>query len=198
MKDKVLAGLIAGFVLALLLNVIELGTITGIPAHPLLLHMPVIFIPTLAIAAITFAFRPDWRRTYGVAYGIGAIVTTAGTVLAANAGEKWEGTLSAVDQMAIHDHAELGDTLKVVVMVFAALILLQVAVDRGALGKIGERLSAPTLNLWLGILVAAVAIGAGALTVATGHAGAKAVFGHDQQTVEGPPGGGPDGDGDYR
>lgn len=198
MRDKVLVGLLAGFVLALLLNVIELGTITGIPAHPLLLHMPVIFIPSLAIAAVTFAFRPDWRRAYGVAYGIGAIITTAGTVLAANAGEKWEETLSSFDRIAIHDHAELGDKLKVVVMLFAALILLQIAVDRGALGNIGERLSAPTLNLWLGIVVAVVAIAAGALTVATGHEGAKTVFGHEQRADGGPPGGGPDGDGDYR
>ncbi len=185
MKDKWLLGVFGAFVVALLLNVVELKTITGIPAHPLLLHVPVILIPTLALVAIVFAAKPDWRRTYDIAYGFGAAATAAGTVLAANAGEQWEEMISAADRLAIHEHAELGDTLKVVVLIFAALVVLQVAIDRGALGSLGERFRGDRkpLAVLLSVAIAALAIGAGALTVATGHEGAKTVFSKEKTAL---------------
>lgn len=185
MRDKWLLGVIGAFVVALLLNVVALKTLTGIPAHPLLLHIPVVLIPALAAAALVFAVKPDWRRTYGIAYGLGAAATTAGTVLAANAGEQWEEMISAADRLAIHEHAELGDTLKVVVMIFAALVILQVAIDRGALGALGERFRADRSlpAVLLSVAISALAIGAGVLTVATGHEGAKAVFGKERPAL---------------
>jgi hypothetical protein len=178
LDDKWMLGLGGGFVVALLFSAISLKTITGIPAHPLLLHVPVVLIPSLAIAAIVFAVKSEWRERYDIAYGIGAIVTMASTIVTANAGENWEHMLSGPRRMAIHDHAELGDKLKVVVVVFAALIMIQIVIDRGIVEGLSARFSNTRggLAVGLSVLIAAVAIGAGVLTVIVGHEGAKVAF----------------------
>src|SRR3954471_22359510 len=87
--DQWMLGLIIGGFVALVATLFTPSSIMGLPAHPLLLHMPVIFVPSLSIAAIVFAVRADWRKTYGIAYGIGAIITAFGTMVAANAGESY-------------------------------------------------------------------------------------------------------------
>lgn len=137
-----------------------------------------IFIPTLALATLVFAVRPDWRKRYGIAWGLGAMLTFLATSLTVNAGGAWEDTLDARDQAAIHEHAELGDTLHNVLLVLTVLILLQVAVDRGIpqriAGKFADARSA--MSLALAGLLAISAIATGVLTVAVGHEGAKVVF----------------------
>lgn len=204
-NDKWFLGVLGAFVVALLSNLIRPSSITGIPAHPLLLHTAVIFIPTLAIVTLVFVFRPDWRKRYGIAWGLGAMVTFAATSLTVNAGGEWEDTLDPHDKMAIHEHAELGDTLHNVLLLVTLLILFQLAVDRGYPQKIAARFADSRAILSM-LLAGALAIGAvavGALTVATGHEGAKVVFGHGDADRGGdfrppagtnyaPPGGGDD------
>jgi hypothetical protein len=179
-RDKWLLGVVGAFVVALLCNLIELKNITGIPAHPLLLHAPVIFIPSLALATLVLEFKPDWRKQYGIALGFGAAVTAGATALAANAGETWEESLDFHDRIQIHDHAELGDKLKALTIRFGALIVLQLLLERGALGSLSERFQNPHagLSVALAVVITIVAVGAALLTLATGHEGAKAVFGH--------------------
>jgi F420-0:gamma-glutamyl ligase-like protein len=182
MKDKWLLGLAGGFIVALLCNAVEIKTLTGLPAHPLLLHMPVIFVPTLASAAIVFAFKPSWRKRYDIAYGIGAVVALAGTSLAAAAGgayEEMKEQMGSPDMAAIKHHGELGETLRNVMVVFALAILIQVAIDRGAFTFLKGRFDDPTtvLPVILSVGIVGLALLAGYLTYAAGHAGAKLVFG---------------------
>lgn len=179
-NDKWFLGVLGAFIFSLLCNALSINSFLGVPAHPLLLHMPVIFIPVLAIATLVFIFRPDWRKVYGIAWGFGAMLTTAATTVAAGAGEAWEGKLDPRAQLLIHDHTELGDKLKVLVVLFAALVLVQLALDRGIPQSLAARFANPRSgpSVALAVVLGVVAIGAGALTFATGHEGAKAVFGH--------------------
>src|SRR6476659_3050916 len=150
MKDKWLLGLAGGYIVALLLNAVEIKTLTGLPAHPLLLHMPVIFVPTLAAAAIVFAVKPVWRKRYDIAYGIGAVVALAGTSIAAAAGSAWEESkerMGSPDMAAIKHHGELGETLRNVMVVLALAVLVQVAIDRGAFTFLKARFDDPTAVL---------------------------------------------------
>jgi uncharacterized membrane protein len=186
MKDKWLLGLAGGYVVALLLNLVQLKNLTGLPAHPLLLHMPVIFVPCLVLAAIVFVFKPSWRKTYGIAYGIGAIVTLAGTTLAAGAGEQWEHVkeqMGSPDMAAIHHHGELGDTLRNALVLLALGIIVQVAIDRGAFTFLGDRFENPTavLPVLLSAGILGLALISGYLVYATGHAGAKIAWGEQQR-----------------
>lgn len=85
--DPVVHGLLIGFLAALAVIPIEIRSLFGLPAHPLLLHAPVVLIPLLGIAAIALVIRRDWLARYGVALAIGAIVTLGATNLAVGAGE---------------------------------------------------------------------------------------------------------------
>jgi uncharacterized membrane protein YhdT len=186
MKDKWLLGLAGGYIVALLLNAIQIKTLTGLPAHPLLLHMAVIFVPMLAIAAIVFAVKPSWRKQYDIAYGIGAVVALAGTTLAAGAGEAWEHTkrqMGSPDMAAIKHHGELGDTLRNVLVLLALAIIVQIAIDRGAIRFLKDRFDNPTavLPVLLSVGIVGLAVISGYLVYATGHAGAKIAFGQEQR-----------------
>ena len=54
----------------------EIETFFGLPAHPLMVHLPVVLIPLAGIIAIVFAFRPAWLDRFGwhlvVLSGLGA------------------------------------------------------------------------------------------------------------------------------
>lgn len=197
--DWLLAG---GFVVAMAVGAIELKTLTGLPAHPLLLHMPVIFVPMLATAAIVFAFQPEWRQRYNLAYGIGALVTLATTGLAVGAGEALkesrEGRVPADEAALLDRHADLGSATRIAVIALVVLILIQIAIDRGVFAKLSERFRSPRAlpAVALTVLVVVMAAVSGGLVVATGHAGAKVTFGED--SAQGPQPGAQEEDGDGR
>lgn len=196
--DRSDMALAAGFVLALGVSSVELTTLTGLPAHPLLLHIPVIFVPLLAIAAIAFAVKPVWRKRYGIAYAIGALATMAGTGLAVGAGEAFKESRDqlaggfraagaaftaagpdAAQARALEQHAELGAAARIVVFALVTVILAQIAIDRGvvpALSKLFTRAKAP-LVVALAALTIGLAAASGGLIIAAGHAGAKVTFG---------------------
>jgi hypothetical protein len=53
-------------VLTFALIPIKINTIySGLPAHPLLLHVPVILIPVAGLAALALAARPSWWVRHG-------------------------------------------------------------------------------------------------------------------------------------
>ncbi|MGH2906794.1 MAG: hypothetical protein ACRDKI_08490 [Solirubrobacterales bacterium] len=194
--DRWMLGLVVGGVVALIATAFTPKTITGLPAHPLLLHMPVIFVPCLAVAAIAFSIKPEWRERYDIAYGIGAIVTAFGTLVAANAGESYlhmktgvgEGQISALaardpEIKALQHHADLGGDTKVVVSLLAAVILIQIALDRNIVQRVSDwfkdHRAAPSIAL--AAITGALAVAAATFTLLAGHAGAKLTFGHEER-----------------
>ena len=79
--------LLALWALCLVLLPFRITTIySGLPAHPLFLHVPVIFIPLTGLAAVIAVVRPQLLERYGVALALTTIVTLAGTILTADAG----------------------------------------------------------------------------------------------------------------
>jgi hypothetical protein len=54
---------------------------SGLPAHPLFVHVPVILIPAAVIAALVFMARPDWLGRYGIALCLVAILNALRVVL---------------------------------------------------------------------------------------------------------------------
>jgi hypothetical protein len=79
--------LAATVVVAAALLPIQLSDAFGLPAHPLLLHVPVVLVPVLSVVTVALAVRPAWRVRFGLGAGVLAIVTMAGTILTAGAGE---------------------------------------------------------------------------------------------------------------
>src|SRR5271156_7184496 len=59
---------------------------SGLPAHPLFVHVPVILIPATIIAAIVFVFKREWLSRYGIALAVVSIVAMSSIFLTMQAG----------------------------------------------------------------------------------------------------------------
>ncbi len=159
----------------------EIETFFGLPAHPLMVHLPVVLIPLAGIIAIVFAFRPAWLDRYGwglvVLSGIGAL----GGVLAAGSGESLSDMQRKAETAAREDHFELGEIARNLGLVFFLVVLAVVLVRHLA------RRRAATEGIWskanttaAGVVFAlALVLSAAAATItisAAGHQGAKLVW----------------------
>lgn len=173
-RGRALLALAAGFVVCIGLLAVEPDRAFGLPAHPLLVHLPVVADPLLAIAAIVVVLRGDWRRRFGLALGALAVVALASTVLAAGAGEQLlahSGERSAL----LHDHQEAADTLRLLLFALTAAILLLLARDWDA-DRRGHPLGGRAAAVALSAGIVALAGATGFFVVRTGHLGAKSAW----------------------
>ena len=49
----------------------EFGNLFGLPAHPLLVRIPVALIPLCAVGAIVIVLSASWRQRIGWVYQVG-------------------------------------------------------------------------------------------------------------------------------
>ena len=61
--------------------------ITGLPAHPLLVHIPVAMLPLAALGVVVLLARKAWYERYRWAVLVVAGIGTLGAILAASSGE---------------------------------------------------------------------------------------------------------------
>ena len=156
----------------------------GLPAHPLLVHMPVVLIPLAAIGALAIAVRPKWMRSFGWLVAAVAGVGFAGAMFAAQSGEAYKETLEASGQTitnTLEDHAEMGDAAQAFAAVFFALVVVWVlfAWWRRKAGeeKVTATVKQPKLiGILLSVLVVIGGVAATASVTVTGHSGAKTVW----------------------
>jgi hypothetical protein len=195
----------AEFVLTLLAFIgflslpIRITTIySGLPAHPLFVHVPVILIPTTIVAAIIFVFKPEWFSRYGIALGLVSIVAMSSVFLTMQAGAALRGELNLQGQAAklISEHSQAAHILAIVYVVFTATLIVTFAAQRisggmpTGLGIVDGLLSSRSMLTALRVVLVLVSIGAGYMTFRTGDLGAKAVWqGRIQAAHSGFPGG---------
>jgi hypothetical protein len=160
-------------VLALPLWFVEIHTAFGLPAHPLILHVPVIFVPLLGLAALATAIRPVLMDRYGTALGAFAVVTMAATLLTAGAGEAFADSRQGPPSHLLHEHAEAGQTLRLFVIgLTAALVAWMLGRQRLAAANRGARIP-------LQLLTAVLALGSIYFVLRAGHLGAELAWAHD-------------------
>src|SRR4051812_48660083 len=162
-----------------------MDTITGLPAHPLLVHLPVIAIPLAAVLVILFTVIPSWRGMLSyLMTGMGAVIAV-GVVLAASSGESMEETVDKTP--LVHTHAELGDQLQTIGIIFGlslvALGLYSILTAREII-SLGDQRTQSLLVALLGITLVAGAV-ATVWDIRTGHSGAKAVWTEERGGEEG-------------
>jgi hypothetical protein len=169
-----------------------MDTVFGLPAHPLLVHIPIVLLPLSAIGVVLMLVRRSWRAQLRWIVLALAIAGTGGAVLAASAGEHLEGRIVAAQGPAAaaawHDHAELGDVARNVSILYlvaaAAFVLVPWWLDRRATSDAppGAPASAPSrgtprwADVTLAVLVVAAAVGTVTTIVYAGHTGSKAVW----------------------
>ncbi|MGW4772112.1 DUF2231 domain-containing protein [Nocardia sp. NPDC004278] len=149
-----------------------MSTINGLPAHVLLVHIIVVFVPLTAVLLIMSALWPAARRRLIWLITALAAITVALTPITTDAGEWLQHKLGG--SPAIDKHANLGNTMIYfavgLLLVTALLIIVHLRAERGK--PLGRTLTA---------LVAALAILAGSAalvqTYRVGDSGAHAVWG---------------------
>lgn len=162
-----------------------MDTLFGLPAHPLLVHIPIVLLPLAAVGVVLMVIKPLWNQRLRWIVLALAAAGTFGAVLAASAGESLEGRIRRVDggdaARRWHRHAELGDTARNVALLFLGLVAVYVLVpwwmERRA--RSGEARSS-TMNRWVTIGIAVLALAGAAASFITivyaGHTGSKSVW----------------------
>jgi hypothetical protein len=155
----------------------------GVPAHPLLVHIPAVLLPLAAIGVVMMLIKKSWFEQYKwvvlAITGVGAV----GCMLAAGAGESLQAHVIATEGVQaaakFHEHTEKGDTAQVFAIIFfvvvLAAVLVPILLERRAKGDAAK--ASPT---WLRpVTVALLLLSAGASLVTVidaGHSGAKSVW----------------------
>ncbi|MFC9894120.1 DUF2231 domain-containing protein [Nocardia sp. NPDC127579] len=149
-----------------------MSTINGLPAHVLLVHVIVVFVPLTALTLVLCAVWPGARqRLIGPAVVL-AVVTAALTPVAIAAGETFEKRFSPSE--LLQQHTDLGGAMNYFVapLLVAAAALLVV--------QIRERRRKP-LNrqiVWvIAVLTIVVSIAATVQIYRVGESGSRAVWG---------------------
>lgn len=160
-----------------------------LPAHPLLVHFPVVAIPAVALAGIWIAISPSGRRKYGPLVVVAAVVTVITTFLAAASGNALSDALELTDDH-IGDHRSLGNVLRILVLLMGVFIAGVVALGDRSYNKRQAAVEAATASdgqldteppsTALATVVRLGAIAFGLLSIVwvirTGHEGAKSVW----------------------
>lgn len=164
----------------------EIESLFGLPAHPLLVHAPVVLIPLAAFTALVAVVWAGGRRPLALATFLFAWAGAVGAVLAAGAGEALEHALDE-NSALVHDHAEMGEALRIIAFVFAVAATLFLAVvwsDRmpfSAESGLGRALRRRGAVVGVGVLMILLGALATGWTIQTGHSGAKAVWQEEWQ-----------------
>ena len=129
----------AEFVLTLLAVIgfitlpIRITTIySGLPAHPLFVHVPVVLIPTTVIAAVVFMVKREWFSRYGIALAVVSIVAMSSIFLTMQAGAALRAALNLQGQAAklISEHSQAAHILAYVYVAFTATLIVTFAAQR--------------------------------------------------------------------
>jgi hypothetical protein len=157
---------------------------SGLPAHPLFVHVPVILIPTTVVAALVFTIKADWLSRYGTALVLISIVAMSSVFLTMQAGAALRGELHLQGHAAtlIAEHSQAAHILAIVYVAFTAVLILTFAAARISGGRptglsvVDRPLSSSSIFGALRIVLILISIGAGYMTFRVGDLGAKAVW----------------------
>ncbi|WP_099037961.1 DUF2231 domain-containing protein [Mycobacterium neglectum] len=150
-----------------------MDTISGIPAHALLVHGIVVLAPLTALLEILCAFWPAARRRLVWLVLVFAAVTTVLTPLTTTAGE-WLLEEGGPPRPILLEHAERGEW-----MIYFSVAMLIVALALAALHWAESRSDKPRKAATIVLAVVALVVGVSSIVavVRIGHSGAETVWG---------------------
>ncbi len=102
----------------------------GLPAHPLLVHAPVVLIPLVTLGALLVAVRPAWRVRYGAILLGSSVVSAVLLILAMQSGEAFdEGLREVGNPVKVEVHEELAETARLFTFALVIVLAAMVVVD---------------------------------------------------------------------
>ena len=148
-----------------------MSTISGLPAHPLLVHFIVVLAPLTAVLAILCALWPAARQRLVWLTLVLAAITAVVSPIASEAGEWLEHNIE--ESALVEKHAELGETMNYfAAALLVAAILLVVAHIRAERGK---ALSTAVSGI-IAVFVVVAGVATSAQVYRIGHSGAESVW----------------------
>ncbi|MDQ1438533.1 MAG: hypothetical protein QOK43_2162 [Acidimicrobiaceae bacterium] len=159
-----------------------MSTVFGLPAHPFLVHFPILSIPIVTLLVAVRAVVPSKRRVLGLPTAVLAALTVVSVQLAVSSGDALEHHVPR--STLLERHTQLADGLRPLSILVLVLVLGAVAFERRPVREPdGEGGPAARGSLWTRRLGAAFAVAAlltgvaaTARLVQVGHAGAKATW----------------------
>lgn len=158
----------------------EIETLNGLPAHPLIVHLPVVMVPLALAGAILALALPRWRSWAVPVTAVFATLGFFGVQLAVMSGEGLEELSGEGGEALIEKHAELAEQARPIVFVFfllavgAAIVVHLARRDEEA----GTGATSTMRKLVVPVLVLSVLTGALSTVwiYRTGHSGAESVW----------------------
>jgi hypothetical protein len=153
----------------------------GLPLHPLIVHVVVVFAPLAAVAGILYAVVPQWRWWLRWPLVMTALVSAVAGVIAVRSGLQLETQrhLQTLPELAVHAHR--GRILRWILLAFLVPVALAAwllggpsALASGAGARTG-RTGAVAVGLQVLLVAGSVAVLVSCFL--TGDAGARAVWG---------------------
>jgi uncharacterized membrane protein len=157
-------------VVALALWPVQIDRAFGLPAHPLIIHVPVVFIPILGLVVLAVLFNFRWFERYGVLVAAFSVISLAATLLAVGAGAAFKEDREQFfrpGDPTLHDHEDAGITVRLVMVILTALLV----------GLLFARRAPNAARMALRVLGVLFALTAIAMVIRTGHLGAKLAWG---------------------
>jgi uncharacterized membrane protein len=152
-----------------------LTTISGLPAHVLLVHAMVVLAPLTALLEILCAVWPAARRRLVWLVLAFAVVTTALTPITTNAGE-WLYDREHHHRDILNTHADRGGW-----MIYFSVAMLVVAVVLALVHWRESRSAKPGLTTHIVVAIVAIAVGAASIVqvIRIGDSGAQSVWANE-------------------
>ena len=145
-----------------------LGTLAGLPLHPLLVHSAVVLIPLVAVGALVMSYLPSFSRRHGKLILILALVAQVSVFLAKMSGEAF----SEILNKNVEKHAELGEIAPLVTLPMVALIYLRWRMDRS-----GSTFGSVVIRRLTSVALVLTSLVSIIIIVLVGHSGASSVWG---------------------
>ena len=165
-------------------RMLALDSIFGLPAHPFLVHIPVVLIPLGAIGAVLMLW-PRLRRTLG--WWVCGILVVAGiaTQLAISSGQSLRNYVH--ETALVRAHVHIGENIRPWLL-FLFLALLGVMLIDRAVQRRAERPEGRDALQIAGMVLSALSIVFAAVSVywvyRIGHSGSKAVWQPTQVKID--------------
>jgi hypothetical protein len=161
--------------------------IFGLPAHVLMVHGAVVFIPLAVFAAIIFAVFPKWRylsRWPALLLALAAVANAWAARITGKDffdGDAFSGFPEGNPiRSAIEDHEAYGEALSLVVLVFLLMVVFGFVMLGGPSGFASGRGAKEMNARWAELAVPASIVVVGLVTlvyvVLTGDAGSRVVW----------------------
>jgi hypothetical protein len=145
-----------------------LGTLAGLPLHPLLVHSAVVLVPLVAIGALVMSYLPSFSRRHGKIILILAVIAQVSVFLAKMSGEAFAEILDK----NVEKHAELGEITPLLTLPMVVLIYLRWRMDRS-----GSTFGSVVIRRLTSVALVVASIVSLVVIFLVGHSGASSVWG---------------------